>query len=109
MLAAVESLPECGALPAGCMVALGAVSEECPGAILDAMRKVRLHCLEMLQARLNDALATGELPSSTNVDCLSRFYLGVYQGMAIQARDGATQAELRAVAAAAMAAWPGDG
>jgi len=29
--------------------------------------------------------------------------------MAIQARDGAASAELRAVAAAAMAAWPGSG
>jgi hypothetical protein len=28
--------------------------------------------------------------------------------MAVQAKDGATQAELRNVAAAAMAAWPGD-
>jgi len=34
--------------------------------------------------------------------------LSAFQGMAIQARDGATQAELSAVAAAAMAAWPGD-
>jgi AcrR family transcriptional regulator len=106
LLAAVESLPESGPLPAGCMVALGAVSEECPGAIQDAMRKVRLHCLEMLQARLNDALAAGELPPSTNVDRLSRFYLGVYQGMAIQARDGATLIELTGIAETAMAAWP---
>jgi len=54
-------------------------------------------------------VANGELPAATDVDGLSRFYLSVYQGMAIQARDGATQAELRGVAAAAMAAWPGDG
>jgi hypothetical protein len=44
-----------------------------------------------------------------DVDGLSRFFLGVFQGMAVQARDGATPAELRAVAAAAMAAWPGKG
>jgi hypothetical protein len=54
-------------------------------------------------------VATGELPASTDVDGLSRFYLSVFQGMAIQARDGAASAELRAVAAAAMAAWPGQG
>jgi hypothetical protein len=29
--------------------------------------------------------------------------------MAVQSKDGATSAELRAVAAAAMAAWPVDG
>jgi hypothetical protein len=54
-------------------------------------------------------VAKGELPASTDIDGLSRFYLSVFQGMAIQARDGATQAQLRAVAAAAMAAWPGGG
>jgi hypothetical protein len=47
------------------------------------------------------------LPGSTDVEALSRFYLSVIQGMAIQAKDGATQAELRAAAKAAMAAWPG--
>src|SRR5882757_2635076 len=69
-------------------------------------RKVRLEMLGMLRSRLETAVAKGELPTSTDVDGLSRFYLSAYQGMAIQARDGATQAELRAVAAAAMAAWP---
>jgi hypothetical protein len=38
---------------------------------------------------------------------LSRIYLGDFQGMAIQARDGANKAELRGVVEAAMAAWPG--
>jgi AcrR family transcriptional regulator len=107
LLAAVESMPECGVTPAGCMVTLAAVSEECPGEIPDIIKSVRLNCLEMLRARLNDALVAGELPSTSDVDRLSRFYLGVYQGIAIQARDGATSAELKGVAETAMAAWPG--
>ena len=107
LLAAVESMPECGVTPAGCMVTLAAVSEECPGEIPDIIKGVRLNCLEMLRARLHDALVAGELPSTTDVDRLSRFYLGVYQGIAIQARDGATSAELKGVAETAMAAWPG--
>ena len=107
LLAAVEIIPECGEMPAGCMVTLAAVSEECPGEIPDIIKSVRLNCLEMLRARLNGAVAAGELPSTTDVDRLSRFYLGVYQGIAIQARDGATSAELKGVAETAMAAWPG--
>jgi AcrR family transcriptional regulator len=107
LLAAVESLPECGATPAGCMVTLAALGEEWPGEIPDIIRKIRLNCLEMLQTRLKDALAAGELPSSTDVDRLSRFYLSVFQGMAIQARDGATSAQLKGIAETAMAAWPG--
>jgi hypothetical protein len=54
------------------------------------------------------AVANGELAASTNIDGLSRFYLSVFQGMAVQARDGATRTGLSAVAAA-MTAWPGDG
>jgi hypothetical protein len=65
--------------------------------------------LDMLQSRLETAVTEGELSASTNIDRLSRFYLGVFQGMAIQARDGATAAELKGVAAAAMVAWPNDG
>jgi AcrR family transcriptional regulator len=107
LLAAVEILPESAVKPAGCMAALAAISEDCPGEIPDVVRKIRLDCLELLRSRLNDAVTAGELPSSTDVDCLSRFYLGVYEGMAIQARDGATSAELRGIAETAMAAWPG--
>jgi hypothetical protein len=65
--------------------------------------------LGTLRSRLETAVANGELPASTDIDGLSRFYLSVLLGMAIQARDGATQRELRGLAAAAMAAWPDGG
>ena len=109
LIAGTESLPKSRATPAGCMAVLAAVGDEWPAAIARVAKKVRLEMLGMLHARLETAVAKGELPASTDVDGLSRFYLSVFQGMAIQARDGATQAELRAVAAAAMAAWPGNG
>jgi AcrR family transcriptional regulator len=106
LIAGTESLPKSRATPAGCMAMLAAVGDEWPAAITRVVKKVRLEVLGTLRARLEDAVAKGELPASTDIDGLSRFYLGVFQGMAIQARDGATQAELSAVAAAAMAAWP---
>jgi AcrR family transcriptional regulator len=109
LVAAAESLPKSRATPAGCMAMLAAVGDEWPAAIARVVKKVRLEMLGMLRTRLENAVAKGELPASTDIDGLSRFYLSVFQGMAIQARDGATQAELRAVAAAAMATWPGDG
>jgi AcrR family transcriptional regulator len=109
LIAATESLPKSRATPAGCMAVLAAVSDEWPAAIARVVKKVRLEMLGTLRSRLDTAVAKGELPASTDVDGLSRFYLSVFQGMAIQARDGATQAELRTVAATAMAAWPGDG
>ena len=108
LLAGAEGLPESGATPAGCMAILGAIGEEWPVAIADVIRKVRLDLLGLLRSRLETAVAEGELPVSTDVDRLGRLYLGVFQGMAIQARDGATVAQLRGLADAAMAAWPND-
>lgn len=109
LLAGIETLPESLMTPAGCMAMLAAISDEWPAAIIGIARKVRLEVLGRLRARLETGVRDGELPASTDIDGLSRFYLGVFQGMAVQARDGATAAELRGVAAAAMAAWPGAG
>jgi AcrR family transcriptional regulator len=109
LIAATESLPKSRAIPAGCMATLAAVGDEWPAPITRVVRKGRLEMLGVLRSRLETAGAKGELPASTDIDSLSRFYLSVFQGMAIQAQDGATRAELRGVAAAAMAAWPGDG
>jgi len=106
--AATETLPEFGEIPGGCMAVLGAVGDEWPAAIADVVKQVRLDMLEMLQSRLQTAVTEGELPAATDVDRLSRFYLSVFQGMALQARDGATSAELKGVAASAMLAWPGE-
>jgi AcrR family transcriptional regulator len=108
LLAGMETLPESGVTPAGCMAMLAAVGDEWPAAIIDIARNIRLEVLGKLRARLETGVSEGELSPSTDIDGLSRFYLGVFQGMAIQARDGATSAELKGLAAAAMKAWPGD-
>jgi AcrR family transcriptional regulator len=107
LLAATESLPESPTTPAGCMATLGGICDEWPATISDVVREVRLVMLGGLRSRLETAVADGELPPSTDIDGLSRFYLGVFQGMAVQARDGASPKALRGLAAAAMAAWPG--
>jgi AcrR family transcriptional regulator len=107
LLAGTGILPKSRTTPGGCMVGLAAVSDEWPASIARVARKLRLETLDMLRSRLKTAAAEGELPAATDVEALSRFYLGVFQGMAVQARDGATQTELRGLAAAAMLAWPG--
>ena len=91
------------------MAALAAVCDEWPAGIAQVVRKIRAEMLGMLRSRLEAGVANGELAASTDIDSLSRFYLGVYQGMAIQTRDGASAEDLRGLVAAAMAAWPGDG
>ncbi len=109
LMAGAESLPESGAGPAGCMAMLAAVGDEWPTMIAEAAKKLRLDMLGMLRSRLQAGVANGDLPATTDTDSLSRFYLGVFQGMAIQARDGASPEALRGLAAVAMAAWPSDG
>ena len=106
LLAGAESLPRSVLTPAGCMAVLGGVGDEWPAPIADVVKTVRQGMLSHLRSRLQAAVAEGELPPSTDVECLSRFYLGVFQGMAIQARDGAAAGELKGMAEAAMAAWP---
>lgn len=93
--------------PAGCMIVLSVVhaagtSEEAGRALRDARTEMQ----GVLEARLRGALASGEL-SAGDPAAIAAFYCTVQQGMSIRARDGASRAELEAVARGAMAAWDG--
>jgi AcrR family transcriptional regulator len=106
LTAGAETLPKSRTAPAGCMAMLAAISDEWPNGIAKVARKIRVDMLRNLRSRLESAVANGELPATTDVDIMSRYYLGVFQGMAVQARDGSTSDELKGVVAAAMVAWP---
>jgi AcrR family transcriptional regulator len=61
---------------------------------------------------IGDRLARGVVDGDLNVpsaglDAIARYYATVVQGLSVQARDGATRAELEAVITCAMAAWDG--
>ena len=43
--------------------------------------------------------------SAASLDAIARYYTTVVQGMSVQARDGASRADLEAVITCAMAAW----
>lgn len=105
LLAAARVVAGRDDMPSGCMVTL-ATGEECAGGSPDTARHAREGSLAKLRAGLERAVTAGELPGSTQVDRLARFYLGVVQGMAIQGRDGADLADLEDMAQTAMAAWP---
>lgn len=59
-----------------------------------------------LRRRLNAAQAEGDLPADANPAALSAFVQAVAQGMAVQAKSGASRARLSSVARQAMKAWP---
>ena len=109
LLTATERLPESDVVPGGCMATLAAIGDEWPVGIADVVRKMRVDMLGMLRSRLEAGVANGELPATTDIEGLSRFYFSVYQGMAVQARDGADAADLKGLVAAAMSAWPRNG
>jgi AcrR family transcriptional regulator len=58
------------------------------------------------KGRMDRAVAEGELAAATDVDALVDYYTAVFQGMALQARDGASRKSLLATAEMAMRAWP---
>lgn len=92
--------------PRGCMLMLAALSDEWPEAIGLAVRAIRDSVRKRLKKRFAGAVKEGELPGTTDVDGLSRFVLAVFQGMAVQARDGASRSELTKIAVLAIDAFP---
>jgi AcrR family transcriptional regulator len=113
--AAIERLLEASAIeltntrnhPPGCMVVASAINGSPESAHLQAaLRGCRVEAEARITAKIKRGVRNGELPPRTNAAVLGKFYMTVMQGMTIQARDGATQEELLAVARAAMLQWP---
>jgi TetR/AcrR family transcriptional regulator, copper-responsive repressor len=93
--------------PRGCMLVMSAAT--CSAASQDMQAEVakrRAGMKKVLKARIERAIAEGELPRSTDSAALTDFYSAVFQGMSMQARDGASRKSLLATAQAAMRAWP---
>jgi AcrR family transcriptional regulator len=91
--------------PDGCMVTLSAVGAEGHvelGALVASARNVTL---ERLKARLKQGVAAGEIDEALDIHALARFVQTVQNGMSLLARDGASRAELEAVAETAMLGW----
>jgi AcrR family transcriptional regulator len=97
-----------GKNPNGCLVSFGAINSAdhtaVPSTLLKSIRKT---VFNNIRGRLQDAVRSGELPESTDTARLARFYQGIQGAIQLLSLDGATVAELRAVARDALKAWPG--
>jgi AcrR family transcriptional regulator len=93
--------------PRGCLV-ISAATNCSPDSIdvEDFLRRLRNANVRELERRIRADIKAGELPSDTDPKALATYTAAVLQGMSQQARDGATRAQLEAVAEAAMRAWP---
>jgi AcrR family transcriptional regulator len=92
--------------PRGCMVTLSAVGSEGHVELGERIRAARAAAVTRIEQRLGQAVTEGELGADTDIPGLARFVVAVQNGMSILARDGASRAELEAVARHAMRAWP---
>jgi len=89
--------------PSSCFTLTGAIScgaETEPAKIL--MREMRLQNEAAIKARLLEARKAGEFPKEENVDDFSRYLSSLLSGLAVQAANGATRAELKRTAAVAL-------
>lgn len=106
LLDSAATLTGCVAdIPRGCMVTLSSVGSEGHAGLGELVQSARAVTLERLKARLDRAVAEGEIPASTDIHALARFVQTVQSGMSILARDGASRAELEAVAEVSMLGW----
>lgn len=107
LLGATDCFLICENSPGGCLMMLGAVSDELPALIMEMVKKARADMIVSMSNRFHRAVADGELPAATDVNRLSRLFVCILHGMAVQARDGARQNELAGLVEAAMSLWPG--
>jgi AcrR family transcriptional regulator len=92
--------------PRGCMVTLSAVGSEGHVELGERVRAARAEAVTRIEQRLDQAVLDNELGTDTDIPGLARLVVAVQNGMSILARDGASRAELEAVARHAMRAWP---
>jgi AcrR family transcriptional regulator len=93
--------------PSGCLMVQGALACGDEGEKMRAELAARRAGSESaIAARLERAVAEGELPHDANPCDLARYFSTVINGMAVQATGGATYEALAKVALTAMKAWP---
>ena len=103
--AASELTRECH--PLGCMMVMATTN--CSSATVRtqaALSKRRALVVADMRARIQRGIDAGELPPAPGADALANFSAIVYQGMSMQAKDGATKASLLASVDMAMRSWP---
>ena len=93
--------------PAGCMRSTAGISVATGNeAIAQLGKDLRRETLALLRARLDDGVAAGQLGSGAQTHALAWYLNGTVIGMAVAAHDGASEADLLAMADLAAAALP---
>ena len=93
--------------PHGCMLILAAPTGAVENSsVREFLADLRQGQLDTIRERLARGIADGDLTMSpASLDAIARYYTTLVQGLSVQARDGASRADLEAVVTCAMAAW----
>lgn len=89
--------------PSSCFTLTGAIScgtDTEPAKLL--MREIRLENEAAIKSRLLKARRAGEFPKDENVDDYTRYLSSLLSGLAVQAANGSTKAELKHTAELAL-------
>ena len=93
--------------PRGCMLMMAAATANSASAELRAaLAKRRAEARAGMKARIEQGIRDGDVPRGTDAAALSDFYVTLVNGMAMQARDGATRKSLLATVERAMSLFP---
>jgi TetR/AcrR family transcriptional regulator, copper-responsive repressor len=91
--------------PRGCLVISAATNCSSPE-VQERLRDLRNSSVDQFERLIRAAIAAGELRDGAEPRVLALATSVLMQGMAQQARDGATREELEATAMLTVAAWP---
>lgn len=92
---------------AGCMTIQSAlVGDRASAPVRRKLTALRVKSQERLRQRFERAQTEGDLPKDADAAALARFVTTVFQGMTIQAIDGATRQELLQTVEMALRVWP---
>ncbi|MCP2337440.1 TetR/AcrR family transcriptional regulator [Actinomadura rupiterrae] len=95
--------------PPGCLVTSAATNvSDKTAAIAERLRGYRNQTVQDVRDKIQADIDAARLPATVDAARLARFSSAVMQGMSQQARDGASRADLEAIAATAMDAWPAE-
>ena len=93
--------------PSGCMIVLAATTyTPSTAGIRDFLAEQRRQSIVAMRERLARGQADGDVPPGADIDALAAYVMSVQYGMSVQARDGASPAELSAVVDCLIRGWP---
>ncbi|MFC6878400.1 MULTISPECIES: TetR/AcrR family transcriptional regulator [Actinomadura] len=95
--------------PRGCLVITAATNcSPASAEVEEELRAIRNGNVEAFERKIQHDVDEGVLPADADARVLARLLGAVLQGLSQQARDGASRADLEAVADTVMRAWPAE-